>query len=375
MRVAAKVDATALVVRAGNSAWPFSIDRGGASVTINFDGVAYCVRPQSWREKVRLARFARLGEAFLQASFLECCVADGVPARVEPEHKEALLALVLWINLPDDESAGLPLDTDQLARVTIAVCRAMNVGPLAIAELSAPEVESLWRNLDREAGPDEINQRRIAEETFDTRIVVLPDAAAAEEAERAGAPAGAMSLPGVAESLPSSSAGPAEAPFQAAQFSPPENAEVTEIHLQKAKAAEPARPEARFRVSFTNAAERPLASPRAGGKFSQAPSSAATVAAPSAESLNGAKKSATAAVLREGDLSRRGGALAAAQRECFAPDAAQPVQSAAACTATPGAPDSAPFLVARTAPISSLLDEFCERLDEAAADLGIVEEV
>jgi hypothetical protein len=183
----------ALVVRSGNSAWTFSVDRGGFSATISLGGVAYRVRPQSWREKVRLARFARLGEAFLRASFLECCVAGGVPAAVEPEHKEALLALALWINLPDDDAAGLPLDTDQLARVTIAVCRAMNIGPLAIAELSAPEVESLWRNLNREAGPDEINHGRIAQETFDTKIVVLPDSPAPEEAEQTVAPAGAIS--------------------------------------------------------------------------------------------------------------------------------------------------------------------------------------
>jgi hypothetical protein len=46
-------------------------------------------------------------------------------------------------------------------------------------------------------------------------------------------------------------------------------------------------------------------------------------------------------------------------------------------TVTPraGAPDIAPSFEGRAAPITSLLDEFCERLDEAAADLGILEEV
>jgi hypothetical protein len=379
--VRASVDAQALVVRSGKTAWPFTIDHGGDSATITLDGVAYRVRPQSWREKVRLARFARLGEAFVEASFLECCVAGGVPARLAADHKEALLALALWINLPDDDTAGLPLDADQLARATIAVCRAMSIGPLAIADLSAPEVESLWRNLDR-GSPDEIDHGQPAWETFDNKIVVLPDAASPAEAEQAVArSAMAVSPRGEADSSPTEveHAGTTVEPRPA----PPahEQERVTVARAQTESASAPARPQARFRVSFTTAAKERRVAPLKPGASSPKRASLEPIAnLPAAESLPviAAQPSPGSGAYHENDLSS--GASAVSVAEWVLPPAATAaprMTTAVSRTVTPraGAPDIAPSFEGRAAPITSLLDEFCDRLDEAAADLGILEEV
>lgn len=383
----ASVDAEALVVRSGDSAWPFSVDRGGVSATITLDGVAYRVRPQSWREKVRLSRFARLGESFVESSFLECCVAEGGPACAATAHKEALLALALWINLPGDDTAGLPLDADQLARVTIEVCRSMNIGPLAIADLSAPEVESLWRNLDRATIPNDENHWPRAEETFDTKIVVLADAANFNEAGQAVSRSGTALPPRHEIESPPSEAkrdDPAEADAHAAPAAHKEE-HVTEARSQEANAGEPAPSGARFRVLFTTAAdERRVATARSrAGSWQRSP---ATPIAAYREAkplpMNAEQESPKSGAGRNAEISGHATAVAVAERENLPPAAATEAARTAVPvlhTAAPGVatPDIAPSIdfARQPASMESLLDEFCERLEEAAADLGILEEV
>lgn len=383
----ASVDTEALVVRSGDSAWPFTVDRGGVSATITLDGVTYRVRPQSWREKVRLSRFARLGEAFVESSFLECCVAEGGAACAATAHKEALLALALWINLPDDHTDGLPLDADQLARVTIEVCRSMNIGPLAIADLSAPEVESLWRNLARATIPNEANHGPRAEETFDTKIVVLPDAASPDETAQAVSRSGPTLPPrhGIEPPLPEAKrADPAEVDKLAASATHKEE-RVTQARSQEANAGEPAPSGARFRVSFTTAVdERRIAPLRSRAGFPQRSPAMPVAAYRGTEPLpmNAGKESPNDGSDWNSEFSGHASAVAVAARNSLPPAAATKAARTALPvlqTVTPraAAPDIASSIdfAHPPAPMESLLDEFCERLEEAAADLGIFEEV
>src|SRR5262245_59804145 len=112
----AVVDAASRSVRCGDEAWPFRLDMRQGCAAIALADAHYQVRPLTWQEKLRLADFARLGESFLQAAFLECCVAGDAPGAAERE--PALVALARWINRPGDDAAGLPLDGDELFRVT-----------------------------------------------------------------------------------------------------------------------------------------------------------------------------------------------------------------------------------------------------------------
>ena len=71
------VDAAKQSVRCGDSAWPFRLDVRQGCASIALADAQYRVRSLTWQEKVRMARFATLDEAFLQSSFLDCCVTGG----------------------------------------------------------------------------------------------------------------------------------------------------------------------------------------------------------------------------------------------------------------------------------------------------------
>ena len=184
----ANVNVSSLVVRYGEASWPFSLDLDKGSASIELHDCEYEVGPLSWPAKMRLARFAHMEPEFVQARFLETCLRTPKVPPNATEDKAVLVALATWINLPSGEQSGLPLDQNQLASVTVEVCRALGVGPTAFAELSAVEVEMLWQTLDRETFPDEtpdkrartrstrpLPQAQASEPQFDTKIVIVPD--------------------------------------------------------------------------------------------------------------------------------------------------------------------------------------------------------
>jgi hypothetical protein len=196
--VQASVVASSLVVRFEESSWPFQLNLREGTASIAVDGRVYEVRPLTWREKTRLARFAHLGQEFIQARFLEACLGgpDNYPATGSSQ--AVLEALAMWINLPSEDVYGLPLEQNTLANVTIELCRSLGVGPMAIGELSAPEAEMLWQNLDHAMYEDEssrfparaqskqINASPLAaerrfntwladEHQFENKIIIIPD--------------------------------------------------------------------------------------------------------------------------------------------------------------------------------------------------------
>ena len=184
----ANVDVSTLVVRYDQVSWPFRLDLDRGSASIELHGSVYEVCPLSWRAKMRLARFAHMDQQFIQARFLEACIHAPKILPGEEHAQAVLMALATWINLSSGETPGLPLDQGRLAAVTVDVCRALRVGPMAFSELTASEVELLWLNLDQPSHESEVLESsdhprpsrslqplHAQAPQFDTKIVVVPD--------------------------------------------------------------------------------------------------------------------------------------------------------------------------------------------------------
>ncbi|MDB6062022.1 MAG: hypothetical protein JWM78_2125 [Verrucomicrobiaceae bacterium] len=184
----AYVDANNCSVRDGDNAWPFAIDCHDGSVRIVLDNSSYQLHPLAWREKRNLARFAHLGEQFLQTQFLRTSLGASLEKSVDTrastnkaaelpasaEHRAALSVLARWLNAPDG-NFGLPLDQQLLASVTLDICRNMQLAPTAFDTLAASDVEILWQATRANAPAPTQNAQPIAPVSGKTRIVVLPD--------------------------------------------------------------------------------------------------------------------------------------------------------------------------------------------------------
>jgi hypothetical protein len=420
------VDAANQSVRCGDSAWPFRLDVRQSCATIALADVEYRVRPLIWQEKVRMARFAHLGESFLQSSFLDCCVSSGERGA---EAEQILTALAAWVNLPDDDTDGLPLDSTRLAKVTLDVCRSMNVGPSQLNDLPAPMVESLWRSLDHVSRSEQSEQTEPAEEPFDTKIVILPEATPAEmrlAATASAEPVGAAAPMAPArdpQSFPAAitaemrraaarSAHRVESTAPVAQASdrpslptpmglrpgifashaarsfktPPAPAnsqtepERTLSPDQGVQEATPAgRQHARFRVSLrTVEPDRPATAPAP-------PRTAERKTFGTAPALSNAVAGNAALASSDSDFlshkATRSAPVLESMPEAFALPPTPFMSEAPRYTPAVAGTEERSALpplgsAAQVSPtIESLLDEFCQRLDEAAADLGILEEV
>lgn len=399
---------------------------------IALDGVEYEIRAHSWQEKLRMSRFASLGEPFLQSSFLECCVADAAGAN--PEHREVLLALAMWVNLPDEDTPALPLDPRQLARVTLEVCRSMGVGPAAIGSLPVPEVEILWHGLEHGVGGDRI-ERAFSAPEYDYKIVVLPDRAKPQEVVAEAAPPPAESRGTSVDEAPAQSRGrsgdeaPVEAPGKDSPRLPaaqarfrvsldsgvPERRGVSEARgggEQGRQDTAPARAVGESPSDTLGAAPVRRGGPVSSNEWSDAVSPASPAqAAVAGDGLDQAESRAHRGVdpldaipaaraqtglevgpWPKGPPTRRPPAVSSlpsavsaenrnpssgpgrpfadirGESAFFAPSGMEPAS---------GEPAFAPDLasVQAAASMESLIDEFCRQLDEAAADLGILEEM
>lgn len=175
--MAVYVDGKNCTVRDGEMAWPFDIDCHDGVAHITLDNRRYALRPLGWREKRNLARFAHLGEQFLQTQFIRVSLKDSdaeVPAT--DDQRIVLSALARWLNAPDG-NFGLPLDAQLLATVTLDICRSMHLAPTVFDPLDAMEVEMLWRAAQRkQVMPTQADAQAPATPGM-TRIVVVPDRA------------------------------------------------------------------------------------------------------------------------------------------------------------------------------------------------------
>jgi hypothetical protein len=173
------VDSDGCSVRDGDSEWPFVIDCANGDAHIRVADCDYVLRPLGWRQKRNLARYAHLGEQFLQTQFLRISLDD--PQRDLPEstnERDVLSALARWLNAPDG-NFGLPLDKQLLASVTLDICRDMQLPPSTFDALDASEVEMLWQAARASKPPraelknaqDSISKASAAM----NRIVIVPD--------------------------------------------------------------------------------------------------------------------------------------------------------------------------------------------------------
>jgi hypothetical protein len=184
--VTARVSDLATEVSVDAQSWKFELDSRHGTASVQLGGQRFTLRVQSWREKRILARFAHLGEAFLEDQFLRLCLSAGeAPPQAGPE-REALIALARWLNAPGG-TPGLPLDQHLLANVTLQICQAIHTAPQTFDGLDAADVELFWQAV--RAGTPVVAESQAA-----NRILVMADATAADAGPRAAAPASAPVL-------------------------------------------------------------------------------------------------------------------------------------------------------------------------------------
>jgi len=210
--LAAEVDGAVCCVRLGDASWPFELDCRTGAATLALDSGTRTVAPLRWREKVVLARFARLGGRLVDEHVLRLVTA-GEPPQDEAE-RAGLLALATWVNTPPDAPGSIPLETRVLASITFDVCRAMGLKPADLDSRDAVEIEALW-HVGTElqalpAGPPGpapagvVSSARNDWEGPVTRIVVVPDPD--DEAESEGSDEGEEVAESASGSLDTASA-------------------------------------------------------------------------------------------------------------------------------------------------------------------------
>lgn len=379
----AVVNSAGHLIRRGEDVWPFRLDVREGCATIVLAGADFQVRPLSWQEKLRLATFAHIGEGFVQSSFLACCVTGG--GRLTADDEQVLMALARWINQPDGDDAGLPFDGKGLCKVTRDVCRSMNVGPAAILGLPASMVESLWQSLEPASSFDGRKQTP-ADAPLQTKIVIIPDAAPTDTPPRTASATPASADPPAAPWHPAApieqdaSAAPDPGPPAA---EPPAQADRSaDAPTGLARATDDA-PEISRPARSRDASVAPAAAPAGPGRRqprfrvslpADAPNGRRTPQRPRPDAAHAAETPAVAAAASGNS----------ANPPAIVSGDEPPSRSATSPIARPGAVDLNPstrpqaLLPAQftdMAAVDLVLDELCRRLDEAAADLGILEEV
>jgi hypothetical protein len=218
----AVVEAEAGLVRLGEQTWPFSLDLRDGTAAISLPGGAVSVRPLTWAERVRLARFARRRDV-AEEQFLRLSSPSGLDAATDQE-RSAVAALAGWLNAPAEgaSAARLPLEPSLLAVVTLEVCRAMGLAPADLDARESAEVEELWHAAGiADALMSSPASAVPAPEPASTRILVVPDPAepepepkSTEPETQAEAPSRAVTDRGVPEQTNEAGVGPPEGRFR-----------------------------------------------------------------------------------------------------------------------------------------------------------------
>jgi hypothetical protein len=179
----ARVDPAAREIVAEGRTFRFRLDLRGDTAIVSIDGRERPVRPLSWGEKVRLARFAAQAPELVRAEVLRACADAG--DELPQLDRDVLWALSAWLNEPPD-APSIPLDSRSLAIVTLQLCRAMHLRPADFIGMAAADVEAMWLALGSadtdDATPEaafakpfpSIGQRAVSQ-GMETRIVIVPD--------------------------------------------------------------------------------------------------------------------------------------------------------------------------------------------------------
>ena len=372
------VDVSSLVVRYGEVSWPFRLDLDRGSASIELEDRTYEVCPLTWRAKIRLARFAQMDRSFVQARILEACLRAPKIVPTEQRDQTVLAALASWINLSFEQTLGLPLDSRQLAAVTVEVCRALRVGPMAFAEMSAPEVEMLWASLDQQTSEDEfvdppittpprerLNSVNLSEPQFDTKIVILADQAETEDVRQSDLPEATIQVENSAPMHPAIDDAPAAVVAEASH-------EITMPSSRQAGVRE-RNPPARFRFSI----DKSIATV-SGNKATVAPRPLKQPVETRGSRPSGSEGRAPVGNADRSELST-GFEITSDNPAIELPTSPASPRVVVTTPAATGWPEFEKRDELESAPqledMDAVFDKFCERLAEAAEDLGILEEV
>ena len=170
----ARIDEQRQLVCINGMELPFILDLREGTASLNMGSQTWRIRPQRWIEKLRLARFAHWGEAFVRQQLWTMCV-QSENQELNDADREAVLALAIWLSGGGAVEPALPLDTALLARVTAGICRQLGVVPGALDAMPAYEVESLWRHA-AEAPTDGEEAAEFGSDEFTHKILIVPDA-------------------------------------------------------------------------------------------------------------------------------------------------------------------------------------------------------
>jgi len=349
------VDPMREVVIGDDRLWRFTLDCRADVAAIDLGGTLYRVRPLRWSEKRNLARYHRVGPGFLERQFVLLCLETPAALPDDPADCAALAALAFWINAPGEERSGLPLDPDLLAAVSREVGRQVGCKPDELDARPASEVERHWAarrpaddtpatpqpapQLDNH--PDERPERPAWQSLDDpgelNRILIVPD--------RSESPFLPLVVAGSLARKPGFEADPPEAD---GEF------EVVAGHEPTAASPEPVMPTQRVNEPPSSPVGPMKTRPTPGGK----PAGRFRVVFPSASSF-GSRGQAPA----DGDALGLNGS---AER----PDVFGDTTAAPGLTAwTNGRDVARPGWSALD--VDEVFEEWQERLDEAAAELGI----
>jgi hypothetical protein len=405
--MAVRLDEARRTLVAGGVEWPFRLDLQRGTATVETAGGKRRVRPQRWAEKRRLAQFAGWGEEFFREQLWNMCVRPGDAAASE-EEREAILELAVWLSCGGRVREALPYDRLLLDNATFVSCRALGVAPNQLDSLPAYEVEALWRCAQQNE-PGEMPLASQTPQEFSHQIRIVPDPPVEAAAERA--PAGAS------------------APAQAAHFEAPHPEQAQPVtEPAAATGGQPRRKAAFLQTKATSgtketqsiAPDRPRTagtSPRteaakAGGQQSAPPEGEARpaareqemTAAPAARPVRRTMEVSKFRVVMGPPASLRAMDPAALEPEFAAPVPAERAAQAFPGIAAAGSPE--PFFLTPTAQagggraptlgvaavdlpapsagaaaaaqegpsLDTIADAFAERLQTAAAEMGILEE-
>ena len=121
------------------------IDLRTGSAAVELSGRRYLVGTLRWAELGALARFAHLGPAFVRRELVRLAVHAGEGQPAETGQEEILSAVAMWL-----ATAGhhVPLDLDpaDIAAATRDVCRSLRIAPAELDGRPAPDVAALWRS-------------------------------------------------------------------------------------------------------------------------------------------------------------------------------------------------------------------------------------
>jgi hypothetical protein len=207
--MAVRLDEARRTLVAGGVEWPFRLDLQRGTATVETPGGERRVRPQRWAEKRRLAQFAGWGEEFFREQVWNMCVRPGGAPASEDE-RDAILQLAVWLTCGGRIEESLPYDRRLLDNATFDSCRALGVAPNQLDSLPAYEVEALWR-CSQQNEPGGLPSAPQAHQEFSHQILIVPDAPAGV-ADPVAPAAGATTAHDVLTSAPRPEPGASEPP-------------------------------------------------------------------------------------------------------------------------------------------------------------------